>query len=62
VFRKQLVSKNQSLRGNVFANSFPKNGLYVTVFIRVPTSEHRSFVTPLGIQCHSWVSPFSDTL
>jgi hypothetical protein len=32
VFRNQLVSKNQSVRGNVFTKSFPRNGLHVTIF------------------------------
>jgi hypothetical protein len=31
VFRNQLVSRNQTLRGNVFAHSFPRNGPHVTV-------------------------------
>jgi hypothetical protein len=31
VFRNQLVSSNQSLRGNVFAHSFPRKGLDVTI-------------------------------
>jgi hypothetical protein len=30
VFRNQLVSRNQSLSGNVFAHSFPRNGPHVT--------------------------------
>jgi hypothetical protein len=33
VFRDQLVSKDQSLRGNVFANSYPRNGhMYNIIF------------------------------
>jgi hypothetical protein len=32
VFRNHLVSRNQSLRGNVFAHSFPRNYPYVTIF------------------------------
>jgi hypothetical protein len=31
VFRNQLVSKKQSLRGKVFANSFPRDGPHVTI-------------------------------
>jgi hypothetical protein len=31
VFRNQSVSKNQYLRGNVFAHSFPRNGPHVTI-------------------------------
>jgi hypothetical protein len=31
VFRNYLVSRNQSLCGNMFAYSFPRNGPYVTV-------------------------------
>jgi hypothetical protein len=34
VFRNQMVSKNQSLRGNVSAYSFPRNGPHVTVLFR----------------------------
>jgi hypothetical protein len=30
-FRNQLASKNQSLRGNVFASSFPRNGPHVAI-------------------------------
>jgi hypothetical protein len=33
VFCNQLVSKNQSLWGKLFANSFPKNGPHVTILI-----------------------------
>jgi hypothetical protein len=32
-FRNQLVSKNHSLRGNVFVTSFPRNGSHVTVMV-----------------------------
>jgi hypothetical protein len=32
VFRNQLVSKKQSLRGSVFANSFPTGGPHVTLW------------------------------
>jgi hypothetical protein len=32
VFRDQLVSKNQSLRGNALASSLPINGPHVTIF------------------------------
>jgi hypothetical protein len=35
VFRNQLLSMNQSLRGNVFAYSFPRNGPHVTLFSTV---------------------------
>jgi hypothetical protein len=31
VFRNQLVSKNQSLRGNALTSSLPRNGPYVTI-------------------------------
>jgi hypothetical protein len=31
VFRNNLVSRNQSLCGNVFAHSFPRNGPHVTI-------------------------------
>jgi hypothetical protein len=31
VFRNQLISRNQFLRGNVFTQSFPRNGLHVTI-------------------------------
>jgi hypothetical protein len=31
VFRNQLFSKNQFLRGKVFAHSFPRNGPHVTI-------------------------------
>jgi hypothetical protein len=43
VFRNQLVSRNQPLRGNVFANSFPRNGPHVTVF-KKKALRHRRFV------------------
>jgi hypothetical protein len=33
VFRHQLVSKKQSVRGNVFAHSFPRNGPNVTILL-----------------------------
>jgi hypothetical protein len=32
VFRNQLLSKNQSLRGNALANSLPRNGPHVTIW------------------------------
>jgi hypothetical protein len=32
VFRNQLVSKKQSLRGNVFSNSFPRDSPHVTLY------------------------------
>jgi hypothetical protein len=31
VFCNQLISKNQSLRGNALANSLPRNGSHVTI-------------------------------
>jgi hypothetical protein len=31
VFRNQLVSKNQCLRDNALANSFPRNGPHITI-------------------------------
>jgi hypothetical protein len=31
VVRNHFVSRNQSLRGNVFVNSFPRNGPHVTI-------------------------------
>jgi hypothetical protein len=31
VFRNQLVSRKQSLRGSVFAHSFPRDGPHVTI-------------------------------
>jgi hypothetical protein len=39
VFHNQLFSNNHSLRGNVFANSFPRNGPHVTICFKVRTLE-----------------------
>jgi hypothetical protein len=32
VFRNHLVTKNQSLRGNVFVNLFPRNGHHLSQY------------------------------
>jgi hypothetical protein len=43
VFCNQLLSRNQSLSGNVFAHSFPRNGPHVTIFKNKALRNRRVF-------------------
>jgi hypothetical protein len=42
VFRNQLISKNQSLRGNALVNSLPRNGPHVTIHFELVLSPDNS--------------------
>jgi hypothetical protein len=51
VFRNQLVPKNQSLRGNVFAYSFPRNGPYITIYIYTIKLTQAGLTLPMALLC-----------
>jgi hypothetical protein len=43
MFCMQLVSKNQSLRGNLFTNSFPRNGPHVNILQNIKNIQYNIF-------------------